>query len=81
MKDKIIEIIKNACALDEKVTEDSVIKELSLDSLTFVGVLVKIEKLFDIEFDIEELDGKIWNTVGEFINFTEKKYLNIGEKR
>ena len=44
MKDRVIEIIKNACAIDEAVTLESELKLLSLDSLTFVGIVVQIEE-------------------------------------
>ena len=46
MKEKIIDIIKDACAITEDITEESCLKELSLDSLSFIEVVVKIEKTF-----------------------------------
>ena len=72
MNEKIIEIIKKNCALDDEITLDSELKLLSLDSLTFVTILVEIEELYNIEFDIEKLDIKSWNTVIDLIKEVEK---------
>lgn len=77
MKDKVIEIIKNACAIDEEVTPESELKLLSLDSLSFVGAIVEIESCFGIECD----DGLIMNeylTVNDLINYVGRK---IDEKQ
>ena len=77
MKDKVIEIIKNACAIDEEVTPESELKLLSLDSLWFVGAIVEIESYFGIECD----DGLIMNeylTVNDLINYVGRK---IDEKQ
>ena len=41
--EEIVRIFGEACALDENVTEESRLKELSLDSLSFISALVRIE--------------------------------------
>lgn len=69
---EILEIIKKNCAIDEEVTVESKLNLLSLDSLTFVTILVEIEELYNIEFDIEKLDIKSWNTVVDLIKEVEK---------
>lgn len=69
---EILEIIKKNCALDEEITIDSNLNLLSLDSLTFVMILVDIESLYCIEFDIEKLDIRNWNTVNDLIKEVEK---------
>ena len=73
MKDKIVEIIKNACAIDEKVTLASELKLLSLDSLTFVGIVVELEEEFGVEFELDELCVFDWKTVGDIANSVEEK--------
>ena len=73
MKDKVVEIIKNACAIDEEVTLDSEWRLLSLDSLTFVSIVVELEEKFEIEFEIDELSAQNWETVGDVANSAEKK--------
>ena len=78
MKDKVIEIIKNACAIDEEVTPESELKLLSLDSLSFVGIIVKLEEEFEVEFDLDELGVLDWKTVGDIITGVEDK---LNEKK
>lgn len=73
MKDKVIEIIKNACAIDEEVTIDSELELLSLDSLTFVGIIVELEEEFCVEFDFDEIEIADWKIVRDIINCLEKK--------
>lgn len=73
MKDRVVEIIRNACAIDEEVTLDSELKLLSLDSLTFVRVVVELEKEFGVEFELDELDVFDWKTVGDILNRVEEK--------
>lgn len=73
MKDKIIQIIKDACALEEEVKENSDLKTLSLDSLSFVEMLVNIETEFEIEFEDEELNFFDWENVSDLINAVKEK--------
>ena len=75
MSDKIISIIKEFCALDEDITIDTHISDLSLDSLSFISIIVEIENLYNIEFDIETLDIKTWNTVGDIIEYVMRNIL------
>ena len=73
MKDKVIEIIKDACAIDEVITLESELKLLSLDSLTFVGVVVEIEDEFGIEFEVDELGVFAWESVGDIVKCLEER--------
>lgn len=73
MKEKIIAIIRNACALEEQVDENSELATLSLDSLSFVGVIVEMEEQFGVEFDIDELGVFDWKTVADIIKNVEEK--------
>ena len=70
---EIIEIVKKYCALDEEVTLSSELKNLSLDSITFVEIIVDIEDLFGIEFDVDELSMANWQTVKDIVNSVEEK--------
>ena len=76
MKENIIKIIRDACALEENVTEESKLNELSLDSLSFIEVIVEIEEMFAIEFDLEDLDIKKWVTVSDIIKYISEKPNN-----
>lgn len=73
MKDRVVEIIRSACAIDEEVTLDSELKLLSLDSLTFVSIVVELEEEFGVEFELDELGVFDWKTVEDIANSVEKK--------
>ncbi|GFI46783.1 D-alanine--poly(phosphoribitol) ligase subunit 2 [Lachnospiraceae bacterium] len=58
-QDVIIEIIKSIIILpqvDEKIDLDTDLKNIGLDSLSFVKTVVEIENHFGIEFPDERLD-------------------------
>lgn len=72
VSEKIIELIKENCALDDEVTSGSKFSELSIDSLSFITAIVEIETYFGIDFD----DGFImseYETIEDFIKFVEEK--------
>lgn len=73
MKEMIIEIIKNQCALEENVTSESLLKELSLDSLSFVSVIAELEDTFGVEFELEELNIEEWERAEDIIKAVEEK--------
>ena len=74
MREEIICILRENCALpEEEVFESSVLSELSLDSLSFIDALVKIEEISGIEFDMEELDLSRWERVEDIIRSVEEK--------
>lgn len=78
MKEKILTIIKEACALEENMDENTTLESLSLDSLSFVEALVEIEEEFHIEFDIDELGIFNWEKIEDIIKNVEEK---IHEKK
>ena len=51
VSEKIIEVIKENCALDDEVTYNTGFAELSIDSLSFITAIVEIETYFGIDFD------------------------------
>ena len=68
MKARIIEMVKDACALPEiDISENSEIALLSLDSLSFVGLIVNIESEFNITIDDEQLNIQDYKTVKDII--------------
>ena len=73
MKNRVVEIIKNACAVDEEVSLDSELKLLSLDSLTFVSIVVELEEEFGIEFELDELELFNWKMVKDIVKSVEEK--------
>ena len=81
MDKKIIAQIKNACALKEKITLKSKFTELSIDSLSFIELIVRIEDEFNITFSDDELDINLYPSVKEFINLVKGKVGNGNEKK
>ena len=71
MKEKILKIIQASCALEEDINIDSKIDAISIDSLTFVEAIIKIEEEFGVEFDLELLDMRKWETVYDIIVMIE----------
>lgn len=72
VSEKIIELLKENCALDDEVTYNTRFAELSIDSLSFITAIVEIETHFGIDCD----DGLImseYETIEDFIKFVEEK--------
>ena len=76
MKERIIQLLQDACALPEEIGEDTPLQSLSLDSLSFIEFLINVENEFGIEFEPEDLVRERWDTVGEFI-----KEIDIGNEK
>lgn len=75
MKEKIIEIIRNACALEENnIAVHTKLKDLSLDSLSFIEALVNIEQAFGIEFEVDQAEVSYWKTIGDIVVKAEELY-------
>ena len=78
MRERIIEIISDACALKEdNITFETNLGDISLDSLTFIEVIVRIEQEFGFEFDDEDLNIDDWGTIGDVIHYVEGKINGI----
>ena len=77
---KVIQIIRDCCALTEDgITPETEIKSISLDSLSFVELIVNLEAEFGISFDDEQLNIYDYATVQDIINFVEE-LINAGQK-
>lgn len=70
IKEKVIQGFKKVVN-GKEVTLDSSIKELGLDSLDVVDMLMDMEDEYGIEFDNDEMLA--FNTVADVINAIEKK--------
>jgi acyl carrier protein len=79
MKERIITMIKDACALAESnINEKTKLSEISLDSLSFIQLIVNLEDEFDIQFEDEELNIYDFKTVNDLVDIVEEK---INEKK
>jgi acyl carrier protein len=71
-KDRVIGIIRDCCALTEiNITAKSNIKDISLDSLSFIQMIVNLETEFGIEFDDESLNIRDYTSVQDIITTVE----------
>lgn len=73
MIEKVISIIQAACALEENINLESELVLLSLDSISFVEMIVELEEYFEVEFEIDELSIFDWKTVGDIIRTLKEK--------
>lgn len=78
MLSKIIILLQECCALSEKIDRTTELKLLSLDSLSFIEFLVRMEEEFGIEFEPEELDLKHWLRVEDICESVKGK-INASE--
>lgn len=70
---RVCELVQEACALPETtLAAETKIDELSLDSLSFVVLLVNCENEFGISFAEEEWNWENWQTVGQLVRRTEE---------
>ena len=75
---KIIKIIRGCCALTEEgIMPETEIKAISLDSLSFVQLIVNLETEFKIEFKDEQLNIYDYATVKDIIGTVEGR-INAG---
>lgn len=68
MNDTIIKLIKNKVLLDENVNLNTKLTDLSLDSLSFIELLLEIEEMYKIEFADSSLYIDNYKTVNDLIN-------------
>ena len=77
VRDEILEIIRGNCALPEPTLSfDSAFKDISIDSLSFIGLIVELEDKYGIEFEYEELNIYTYSDVGEFADEVESRIKN-----
>lgn len=68
MNDTIIKLIKNKVLFDENVNLNTNLTDLSLDSLSFIELLLEIEEMYKIEFNDSSLYIDNYKTVNDLIN-------------
>ena len=73
---KIREIIKESLKLDicpSQIDLDADFDGYGINSISIIKIITEIEKTFNIEFDIEELDFKKYQNIRSIILYLEKK--------
>lgn len=69
---KIVSLLDTDFIEKEKITRDTSIKELGINSLTYIKFVISIENEFSIEFEDDYLDWHILKSFGDLINYVEK---------
>ncbi|MEL7570015.1 MAG: phosphopantetheine-binding protein [Eubacteriaceae bacterium] len=68
--EKVTEILKNYSDTEGvNITKETTFKDLGIDSLDFVEILMELEEKLSIELEIEEN----FATIGELVNYIEQK--------
>ena len=65
---RITELVQTACACTENIELETPIGEISLDSLSFIELIVSIEEEFEIQFEDEDLNIRDYATVGDLFD-------------
>lgn len=71
----IVAIIQdnNSGSLGIETTAGTLLKDdLGIDSLRLVQIMVAIEQKYGIEFDVEDLDPRLFERVSDLVAVTEK---------
>ncbi len=76
VRDEVLGMIGKACALPEPTLSfDSMFKDISIDSLSFIELIVAIEDRYGIGFDGDELNIYGYGTVGDFVDTVERRIV------
>lgn len=68
--EKVVEVLKNYSDVEGlEIKKETSFKELGIDSLDFVEILMELEEKLEIELELEEN----FSTIGELVDFIEKK--------
>lgn len=71
INDEITRMIEEAAKLPVSDRKNNLYKDLGFDSLSFIRLLLKIEDLYSITFDITEMESCL--EVSQLIALAEKK--------
>ncbi|WP_223068388.1 phosphopantetheine-binding protein [Paenibacillus caui] len=74
--DQLKEILKRELELGEQTDqlqlEDS-LTSIGLSSVSFIKLIVAIENQFDFEFEDEDLNYNVFQTLQDVVNYVEKR--------
>lgn len=75
--DKVLQVVSDIVKtiLKEqslRINYETTIEELGINSFLFVNIVVVVEEMYDIEFDMEKLDNTEFVTIGEFVMYIKE---------
>lgn len=71
LRSEIVNLMVEAGELPDNIRLDTTFKELEIESVTFISIVVEIEDHFEIEFDDENMLISKYKTVEDFVNYVE----------
>jgi len=71
---KILNIVINNIepTANQKISLNSKLADIGMDSITFIKIIVSIEQEFQIEFEDEFLLITYFNTINDFVAYVDK---------
>ena len=76
MKDiegEIFELLSDFVENNQIIKSDATLAELGIDSLTFIKLIIAIEKKYSIKFQSEMLDVAEFEKVSDLVEFIQKE--------
>lgn len=73
VKSKIQEIIVLALNIEEEELEDSLVEKLGINSIDALEILLHIENDFEIEFDDEDLNAELIDSIDVLTKYVVDK--------
>ena len=71
IEQEIVKLMIEVGELTDNIGLDTTFKEIEIESLNFITIIVEIEDNFGIEFDDENMLTSNYKTVGDFVNYVE----------
>ena len=73
IEQEIVKLMMEVGELPDNIGLDTTFKEIELESINFITIIVEIEEHFEIEFDDENMILSNYETVGDFVKYVESK--------
>jgi acyl carrier protein len=67
LQEKILAIIQSKISYAQPLEWDDSMEKIGMDSMTYIKVIVELEKELDVEFDDDYLDLESFFSVGELV--------------
>ena len=70
---KVMEILREQSEISDEILKESKLIDLGINSLSFIKIVVALEKEFDFKFDIEDLNIERFETISSISDYVEAK--------
>lgn len=68
MKEKILQILKEALPQIDFTASDSLVDDGTLDSLSIITLVSELSMEFDVEFDLDQLEPENLNSIDAIVD-------------